>query len=117
MEQKDRIKTLSSALERKRRDIWWFDSDGKNAEEVARDIAECFQSQAIPWFAKCLDLEGVFNAIEAEHDCLLKFVRAAYLAKRIGRDEAYREYSDLAEKEGKRIGLTPDPKNWFAAYA
>lgn len=117
LEQEGRIKTLSNAVEKKRRDIWWFDSNGGNAEEVARDIAECFQNQAVPWFARCLDLDAAFRSIESERDCFTKYVRAAHLAKRIDRVNAHKQYSDLAEKEGKRIGVTPDPKTWFAAYA
>jgi len=117
LEQKERIESLSNPAERERRDIWWLDPNGENAEEVACDLASSLQSQAIPWFASCLDLESAFLSIESESDCFVKFVRASYLAKRIGRNDAYKRYSECAEKEARRIHLSPSPDKWFAAYA
>ncbi|MGD0088808.1 MAG: DUF4304 domain-containing protein [Planctomycetota bacterium] len=113
--QRDRVGTLRSEnpAERSRRDIWWLDPDGTNAEEVARDIAARVSETAIPWFTRCTDLKAALSEVEAGHDCFIKFVLAAYVAGRLENVALRDKYTRLAEEEGLRIGHVPDKEKWF----
>lgn len=111
--QEDRQRALRNQAEKRRLDLWWIDPDGSNADEVCADIASLFQDFTIPWFVKCSDFDAALAEVEAEHDCFSKFVLAAYLSRKLDRIEKQEKYVDLAEKEGKRIGIFPDPEKWF----
>lgn len=111
------VKPLINRVERKRLDIWWVNPDGSNSMEVAMDIAKSFETRGIKWYNKCIDLESALQLVEKEHDCFIKYVRAAYIAKQVGNTSKYEKYRKLAEDEGKRIGRIPDNKQWFATYS
>ena len=113
LDQSGHVQELTNPQERKRKDIWWVDSDGTNAEEVAGDIAKSFSEQAPPWFARASDLESALELVEAMHDCLAKFTRAALLARHLGHQELWRKYDDLAEAEALRIGASTDRGDWY----
>jgi hypothetical protein len=100
--------TLRNPGERNRRDIWWLEPDGSDADEVAIEIAQLVTEDALPWYTRCTNLELAFADIETERDCLNKYVRAAYLAKRLKRTELAAKYAKLAKEEGERIGRPPD---------
>jgi hypothetical protein len=103
-----RTQTLVNPLERKRRDIWWVESDGTNGDEVAADIASSLVSEGLPWFKRASDLPSALTMIEATHDSFVKFSTAAFIARQIGDEERWRKYEHLAETEARRIGQTFD---------
>lgn len=113
VDQSSRTRNLTNPQERKRKDIWWVDPDGANAEEVASDIATAVSEQALPWFAHASDLESALALVETMHDCFAKFTKAALLARRLGRDELWRKYDGLAEAEALRIGASADRGSWY----
>jgi hypothetical protein len=92
---------LANRVERKRRDIWWVEPDGSNAEEVAVDIAKSLAKDGLSWYRQCGDLQTALGIVERERDCLAKFHRAAHLARHIcDRAKAERYFSlEAAEKE------------------
>lgn len=104
---------LHNPAEQERKDIWWLHSDGSNADQVSSDIAYQFQNIALKWFERCMNLNTAFSEVEEEHDCFNKYVLAAILASKLNNTDLKDKYTYLAEEEGKRIGITPDPKKWF----
>jgi hypothetical protein len=111
--QVDRVSVLANPAERKRKDIWWLDANGANAEEVSLDIVAAFLSAGVPWFARCTDLDVALKAIEAERDCFNKFVLATYVAGKLERMETRQKYATLAQREGRRIGQEPERGLFF----
>jgi hypothetical protein len=112
--QRDRIATLKNAAERERRDLWWVDPEGSNADEVAADIAAQLVARGLPWLARWGDPASALAAAEAERDCLVKHVLAAHLARRAGDAAAAERHRARAESEGAAIGRSPGPDGWFA---
>ncbi len=83
---------LFTCPERKRRDIWWIDPSGENVVEVVDDITRTFSTQGLRWFNDHTDLKKAFSEIEHEHDCYIKYYRAAYLARHLGYEAKYQDY-------------------------
>lgn len=110
------LRTLSNPAERERQDLWWLEPDGSNADDVAKDIAEAVDGPGRAWFEAGSDLSRVLAEVEAEHDCMNKYVFARYLARELGRGEVERNYEALAEREARRIGSKPEPGGWFPLY-
>ncbi len=111
--QDDYLSALRNPAEQARRDLWWLEPDGSNAEAVAADIAETFRQFAIPWYARCTDLNSALAKIETDHDCFSKYVLAAYVSGKLGLSDLNAKYVHLAEEEGARIDVHPDPQQWF----
>jgi hypothetical protein len=97
---------LQIRVEKRRRDIWWVEPDGSNAEEVATDIASVLSKKGLPWFRQCGDPATALRIIEKETDCLAKYQRAAHLAHHLGHRAKTGKYLALQESEIDRIGLT-----------
>ena len=108
-------KTLSNPAERERKDLWWVEPDGSDADAVARDIAEQMHGTGHPWYEAGTDPAQALSEVEAGHDCLSKFVCARYLALELRRVETERKWRALAEQEALRIGQRPDTGSWFTA--
>jgi hypothetical protein len=104
LDQNQRLQSLANPAERRRKDIWWVDPGGGNAEEVASDIAVSLLNKGFPWFSQVCNLETALALVEGEHDCLNKFVRAAFLAYKLGDGQRWRRYDSLAKTEAQRIG-------------
>jgi hypothetical protein len=104
IDQSTKLQSLLNPAEKKRKDIWWVDYDGLNAEAVARDIANVLHEKGLPWFSRTLNLQSALIDTENERDCYNKFVRAAFLAREIGDKLRWGKYASLAEEEAKRIG-------------
>jgi hypothetical protein len=102
-----------NAPERRRRDIWWVERDGSNANDVAADIAAALCKQGLRWFADASDLKSAYRLVEKEHDCFVKFALAAMLAQHIGTKAGWRKYHGLAAKAAERIGESPNPSRWY----
>jgi hypothetical protein len=105
LDQSTRLRPLANRAERARRDIWWVEPDGCNADEVARDVAAALGEHGLPWFAQVSDLQTAISMVEAERDCLMKFQRAAALAREIGDRQRLQKYLNLAEAESQRLEL------------
>jgi hypothetical protein len=74
-----------------RKDVWWVERDGSNAEEMVLDLLAAFQATAPEWFATYEDLETAFHEIEKERDCPGKFEILYYMAKEL-KNEAMAEH-------------------------
>jgi hypothetical protein len=112
IDQDELMKDTLSLLNKERKDIWWVNPDGDNADEVAKDVANSLYEQGLPWFRKMTDLERVFLMVEEMRDCFCKYTKAAHLARRLGYDDKWRHYDALAEKEAVRIGFSTDRSGW-----
>jgi hypothetical protein len=109
-----RTRSLSNPAERRRSDIWWVDADGENADQVAGDIAKSLVAQGLPWFAHASNPEEALTIVEGQHDCFVKFTKAALLARYVGDERRWQEYDALAEAEARRIGHSLDRNTWLA---
>ena len=61
-----KIKTLSNPMERKRKDIWWIEQDGSNADLVAADIARSLIAKGLHWYNCVSDLNWLIKEVEKE---------------------------------------------------
>jgi hypothetical protein len=113
VDQSSRMRRLWNSAERERTDIWWVQPDGENVDEVASDIANALRDHGLPWYARASDLESALGLVEAGHDCLVKFAKAALLARRLGDEDRWRRYDALAETEARRIGHSVDRDTWL----
>lgn len=107
------MKGILSENESNRKDVWWVDADGCNADEVAKDIAHSLSEEGLPWFNKVSDLEFSLAKVEETRDCFSKYTKAALLARRLSHGDKWRHYDLLAEKEAIRIGLSTDRSTWY----
>ena len=98
------VSRLSNPAERKRKDIWWLESDGSNADEVANDIAAGVAEMAVPWFREFSDLSHTLSVIEAGRDSFNKFSLAYHLASRLERTDLADKYKALADAKARRRG-------------
>lgn len=55
---------LSIPGEQTRKDIWWIEPDGSNADDVVANVAQQFLTKGLPWFQRFSDLEAVRNLVE-----------------------------------------------------
>jgi len=106
------VQSLKNPAEQQRKDLWWIDPDGRDAEEVAQDIAISLHKDGFPWFSRFSNLEAVLEKVETGRDCFNKFVRAAFLARELGDTERWQKYDSLAEAEARRIGKSTDRNAW-----
>jgi hypothetical protein len=104
LQQTERTHHLQNPAERRRADLWWVEPDGSNATAVAADIATRLRSEGVPWLARHSDLPAALDEVERERDCLVKFDKAALLAREIGDLDRLRRYAALAIAEAARIG-------------
>lgn len=74
-----------------RKDVWWVEHDGSNAEDMVLDLVAAFQATAPEWFVTYEDLETAFHEIEKERDCPGKFEKLYYMAKEL-KNEAMAEH-------------------------
>ena len=70
-----------ASQERDRKDIWWVEPDGSNAERVALDIAATLALDGLPWYSQASNLQTALASTEGERDCFIKFTKAALIAK------------------------------------
>ena len=112
LDQKDLLRRLQNPAERKRRDLWWVDPDGRNADEVAGDIGRALAETGLPWFGQRTSLAGALALVEAQDDCFAKYAKASFLAHEIGDQVLWRRYDLLAEAEARRIGHSVDRNTW-----
>lgn len=82
---------INNPAETDRKDVWWVERDGTNAEEMVLDLVAAFQATAPEWFATYEDLETAFHEIEKERDCPGKFEKLYYMAKEL-KNEAMAEH-------------------------
>jgi hypothetical protein len=99
------VSRLSNSAERKRKNIWWLEPDGSNADEVANDIAAGVAEVAVPWFREFSDLSHSLSVIEAGRDCSNKFLLAYHLASKVERTDLAGKYKALADAEAGRRGI------------
>lgn len=102
-----------SEIEAQRKDIWWIDPEGDNADEVANDIANSLSAHGIQWFRRMSDLNNALLIVEGTRDCLSKYIKAAHLARHLGFEDKWRHYDSLAEKEAIRIVISTDRSSWW----
>jgi hypothetical protein len=107
--------TLRNPAEQRRTDIWWVEPGGENAEQVADDIIASLVTDGLPWYEQASNPEVALDLVEGQHDCFVKFTKAALLAKYLGDEERWRKYDVLAETEARRIGRSLDRDSWFGA--
>lgn len=105
---------LKNPMERERRDLWWVDPDGANAEDVAADIALQLVVQGLPWFARGSNIATALSMVQSHRDCFNKFMLAAQLAEQLGEEKLASDYRALAQSEGGAIGLNPGRVGWFS---
>ena len=106
------VQSLRNPAERRRKDLWWIDPEGRDAEEVAQDIAISLHKDGLPWFSRFSNLEVALEKFEAWSDSFNKFVIAAFLARELGDTERWQKYDSLAETEAQRIGKSTDRNTW-----
>ncbi len=82
---------VNNPAETARKDAWWVERDGSNAEDMVLDLVAAFQAIAPEWFATYEDLETAFREIEKERDCPSKFEKLYYMAKEL-KNEAVAEH-------------------------
>ena len=109
LDQTWRVSQLQNPPERSRKDIWWIEPDGTDAENVADDIASELRRTGLNWFREQSDLKRMLEQLESQPDCLGKFDLAAFLARENGDTPRWEKYSALAMNESKRIGRSVDP--------
>ena len=117
LSQRERLVGLHSTGEQERTDLWWFDPDGRNSDQVAFAMAVGLKGVTAGWFQRCSDLALTLEDVAQERDCFNKFVLATYLARQIGSSGRYTHYRTLAEETGRLIEKTPDPVHWFPLYS
>ena len=98
------VSRLNNPAERKRKDIWWLEPDGSNADEVAIDIAAGVVEIAVPWFREFSDLSHALSVVEAGRDCSNKFSLAYHLASKLERTDLAGKYKALADAGARRRG-------------
>ena len=113
LDQAQLVQRLRNPAERRRKDIWWVDPNGGNAEAVAKDVAASLSQNGFQWFSRISNLETALALVEREHDCFIKFVKAAFLARELSDTERWQKYDSLAETEAKRIGKSVDRNTWY----
>jgi hypothetical protein len=106
------VQSLKNPAEQRRKDLWWIDPNGRDAEEVAQDIAISLHKDGLPWFSRFSNLEVALEKFEAWGDCFNKFVITAFLARELGDTERWQKYDSLAEAEAQRIGKNTDRNTW-----
>jgi hypothetical protein len=99
------VSRLNNPAERKRKDIWWLELDGSNADEVAIDIATGVVEKAVPWFREFSDLSHALSVVEAGRDCSNKFSLAYHLASKLERTDLAVKYKALADAGARRRGI------------
>lgn len=114
LDQSRRTHRLRNPAEHARTDLWWVEPNGENADEVAGDIARSLVADGLPWYAQASNPKRAFELVRAQHDCFIKFTKAALLAKYLGDESSWRRYDSLAEAEARRIGHSLDRETWFA---
>lgn len=112
LDQWQHTQRLKNSAEQARTDLWWIEPDGTNVGVVVQDIEQRFLAVGLPWFERMTDIPTVYTEVKQEHDCFMKFSRAAYLAKYLARDDEYQEYRSKMENEAHRIGRA----EWLAQY-
>jgi hypothetical protein len=83
---------IDNPAETARKDVWWVERDGSNAEDMVLDLVAAFQATAPEWFAIYEDLETAFHEIEKERDCPSKFEKLYYMAKELKNDAMAEHY-------------------------
>lgn len=101
--QDDHTRVLSNPADRKRRDIWWVNQNGSNAQIVAPDIAMQIGIVGIPWLQAFSDLKEALDRIDRYRDCYNKFYLAAAIAGELGEHQAHERYQSLLEAEAESI--------------
>jgi len=95
---------LRNPAERVRTDLWWIEPDGSNVDSVVENMAAQFLAEALPWYQGLSDLDGLFHRTVADRDCYNKYLVATFLAKRLGLEAEYADYSQKLRVEAVRIG-------------
>jgi hypothetical protein len=113
LDQSKRTVDAENPVERKRRDIWWIDPDGANADEVASDIANSLFEYGIPWYDRVSNLNEALALLEIERDGFSKYSRAFFLAREVGVHAREQRFGELARIEARRIGQSSDPADWY----
>jgi hypothetical protein len=113
LDQSMRTRDSKNPAEQKRRDIWWVDPDGANADEVASDIAISLFEHGIPWYERVSSLKDALALVERERDSFSKFSRAFLLAREIGDRAHEQRFVELARNEACRIRQSSDPADWY----
>jgi len=114
LDQSRLVRHFSNPTEQRRTDLWWVDPDGENADEVAGDIAVSLFDQGLPWFRNVSDPRTALELVTADpRGSLIKFQKAAFLARELGDEEAWRSYDYLAEAEAVRLGRSTDRAIWY----
>ena len=103
LDQTRRLAQLANPAEQARRDLWWVESDGSNADEVAGDIAISLFEKGLPWFTRSSDLNQALAKMERGRDCFTKFDLAALLARAVRDEQRWSKYALLAEAEALRL--------------
>jgi hypothetical protein len=113
LDQSKRTQDSPNRAEQKRRDIWWVDPDGANADEVASDIAISLFEYGVPWYERASNLKEALAIVESERDSFSKFSRAFLLAREIGDRAHEQRFVELARNEACRIRQSSDPADWY----
>ncbi len=113
LDQSKRTQDSPNRAEQKRRDIWWVDPDGANADEVASDIAISLFEYGIPWYERVSNLNEALALVEIERDSFSKYSRAFFFAREVGDQAREQRFGELARSEARRIGQSSDPADWY----
>lgn len=100
--------TLWNPAERQRRDVFWLEPDGSDADTVSRQIAELLSEFALPWFKKRAEPLTAICEIEADSTLNNKEFLCAHLALAAGRKDLSERYIQDAASKGFSIRMN-DP--------
>lgn len=108
LDQARRVGNLQNPAERKRRDIWWLESDGSNADAVAEDIALSMRQDGASWFSRVSDFATALTMLEKRDDIGLiseavRLATGAFLAGELQDRDRSQRFEALAAQESRRI--------------
>ncbi|MGE8206485.1 DUF4304 domain-containing protein [Heyndrickxia sp. NPDC080065] len=97
-------KTKVHQFDREKENVWWFNSDGNNIEDVIDDIRNSFITTGLPWLKKYSNIESAFEKIEGEMNSYHKFYKAKFFAKHLNQWDKYEKYNHLFKVEANKFG-------------
>lgn len=104
LEEADQRYNDHKKFDQSKEQVWWFNTNGNNIEEVIIDIKNSFLKTGLPWLKKYSNIESAFEKIEGEMNSYHKFYKAKFFAKYLNQWEKYERYNQLFKVEATKFG-------------
>lgn len=102
-------RALWNPAERERRDIFWLERDGSDADSVSHVIADLITQVALPWFKTRAEPLDAIRVIETEdyptNTINNKEFLCTHLALAAGRDDLAKQFIQDAARKGFKIRM------------